>query len=437
MSAAGLFSRLRLSRLWRDRRAVTAIWLSVAAPALMAASSLGIEASRWSLARVELQRAADMAAIAGAMSYALTYNAQSSALRAASVAEINGASGGATRAWNATTQSMSDGNITVTVGPGVTSSSKISVKVVVTRSLSPTFSVSIGQVAAKKITATSIAETWSISLNPTPCIVGLDPENAGVNTQVDITLSGTTSVTLTNCSMRSNANISIGGNATVTSSGIFAAGTISTFGSSSVTGSLVPNAGTITDPYASNARMQAALSQLATASKSNFADANNKSTTALSPGVWASWNIKGSVTLAPGLYVVTGAITINAQASVSGTGVTIVHGGTMSMNGGATLNLTAPGATPTGNAVSGVIYANNTSQSFTFGGNSSSNLSGVIYSPTANITFHGTNSSGSNGCLEVIAGTVTLTGNSTMASNCSGLGAASMRSIVPSVALVQ
>ena len=109
----------------------------------------------------------------------------------------------------------------------------------------------------------------------------------------------------------------------------------------------------------------------------------------------------------------------------------------MSMNGGATLNLTAPDTSPTGNAVPGVVYANNTNQSFTFGGNSSSNLVGVIYAPTANVTFHGTNSSGANGCLEVIAGTVTLTGNSAMASNCSSLGAANMTSILPPVTLVQ
>ena len=50
-------SILGQTRLWRDRRAVTAVWLAVATPALMAATSLGIEASRWSLARVELQRA--------------------------------------------------------------------------------------------------------------------------------------------------------------------------------------------------------------------------------------------------------------------------------------------------------------------------------------------------------------------------------------------
>jgi hypothetical protein len=110
--------------------------------------------------------------------------------------------------------------------------------------------------------------------------------------------------------------------------------------------------------------------------------------------------------------------------------VTIVSAGSINMNGGASLSLTAPGTTPAAGAVPAVVYASTSNVSGTFGGNSSAATTGVIYYPNGNLTFHGTTgSSGANGCLEVIASVVTLTGNSNMASNCAGMGAASFGSL--------
>ena len=366
-----------LASVRRDCRGNTAIWFAIAAPTLFAAASIGVEASFWSLARSELQSMADAAALAGAMSYAADSNVQNAALAAAYIAEVNGGSGATTRSWNASNQVLSDGSIITSVGTGITNTGNIAVTATIRRAVPVTIAKLINRTQAKVITATATSETYGPSRSAQPCIVGLDVAKPGVTTQVDVMLQGNTTVTLNGCSMRSNANISFSGNPTVSASaGFFAAGTIASNGSTSVTGPQTQNAGTIADPYASNTAMQTALAALNTVSVLSVNDTPG-SRTALMPGVWSSWNIKGTVVLSPGLYVVTGAITINAQASISGTGVTIVSAGAISTNGGATLNFTAPGITPQLGAVPGIIYASTTNAAITFGGNASSSLTGV------------------------------------------------------------
>ena len=149
--------------------------------------------------------------------------------------------------------------------------------------------------------------------------------------------------------MRSDSGTTVGGNASVTAaSGIYAAGTVTTSGNGTTNSSpLFPNAGQIPDPYAQDAATQAAFAQLGNGGQSQPSGT-------LSPGTYSSLDFKGTVSLNPGLYIVNGPISFEAQANVSGTGVTIVSSGDVTMDGKAQINLSA-GSDATGGAIPGVL----------------------------------------------------------------------------------
>ncbi|RUX44326.1 hypothetical protein EN994_27920, partial [Mesorhizobium sp. M7A.F.Ca.CA.002.09.1.1] len=148
---------------------------------------------------------------------------------------------------------------------------------------------------------------------------------------------------------------------------------------------------------------------------------DNKAT--LGPGTYCSgMNLKGNVTLSPGVYVVQGNLKINANAAITGAGVTIFMSGssTVSMNGNASVKLSAA----TSGTYSGVLfYGDRTgmSASSTFNGTADSLLTGAIYFPKQQVSYLG-NFSGNGGCTRVVANTIQWSGNSTINQDCSSLG---------------
>ncbi|RUV07157.1 hypothetical protein EOD00_19840, partial [Mesorhizobium sp. M7A.T.Ca.TU.009.01.3.1] len=157
----------------------------------------------------------------------------------------------------------------------------------------------------------------------------------------------------------------------------------------------------------------------------------------LGPGTYCSgMNLKGNVTLSPGVYVVQGSFKINANAAITGSGVTIFMSGssTVSMNGNASVQLSAP----TSGSYSGVLfYGDRTgnSASSTFNGTADSLLTGAIYFPKQQVNYLG-NFSGKGGCTRVVADTIQWSGNSTINQDCSSLGIDDIPA-APSVALVE
>src|SRR5580698_6621667 len=77
-------------RAHRDRNGSVAVISAFTAPLLVLALGLGIDVSYWMAARLELQRMADLAAMAGAANYASKTTASSALTTAANVAELNG-----------------------------------------------------------------------------------------------------------------------------------------------------------------------------------------------------------------------------------------------------------------------------------------------------------------------------------------------------------
>ncbi|HOU11968.1 MAG TPA: hypothetical protein PKZ84_02545 [Anaerolineae bacterium] len=103
-------------------------------------------------------------------------------------------------------------------------------------------------------------------------------------------------------------------------------------------------------------------------------------------------DFKGNVALNPGLYCISGDVTINNNESLTGQGVTLYFtDGKLTINGGATVQLSAPeaGASP---ALPGVlIYVPQTnSNPLKITGNSDSTFTGVIYAPASEIEVLGT-----------------------------------------------
>jgi hypothetical protein len=140
--------------------------------------------------------------------------------------------------------------------------------------------------------------------------------------------------------------------------------------------------------------------------------------------------------LQPGTYIVNGPVTFDSQSNVSGSGVTIISSGNVTINGGATLNLTAPLAGAS-SGVPGVVFADPNSATIKLNGGSAAAFQGALYFPQSNITFAGNSSNGNNGCTQIVANTISFTGSTNLGSNCTGDGTATINSASSGVALVQ
>lgn len=153
----------------------------------------------------------------------------------------------------------------------------------------------------------------------------------------------------------------------------------------------------------------------------------------LSPGIYTSFNVQGNVTLKPGTYYIDGGnISLGAQANVQGSGVTLVLTnssssliapiGTIGMNAGASLGITAP---TTGTYQGIAIYQDRRAvgTGTKINGNSASIITGSIYMPNEIVTFNGTGSS-TYDCMRLITRQVifTGTGNMSITNNCAAYG---------------
>lgn len=420
-----------------DRRGSVALMAGIMAPVLIMSMAMGIEVTFWSVRMVELQRAADVAAWAGATQYAASSNAQISAKAAADVAEINGVLGAPGRSWNATTFTLTDNLITAQLVRGVRSASDNAIKVTVKQNIAKSISL-IFPSTQSFVTISAIAVAEIGALGPQPCITALGGGTAGITTGTDVSVVGNATLNATNCALRSNAGISQNGGGTINVSGVYAGGNIS---GSGICCDLHANSGQIQDPYATDTGVQNALQSLSPGTGTAVSVGSNKSLS-IGPGTYSSWSVSGNLNLSPGLYIVNGDISSSAQSVISGTGVTIVTSGIISTTGGSSLALTAPTTSPTGNALPGVLIAGTSSGTMSFLGNSTEPVTGLIYLPNATLKFGGTSSSGSDGCTEVIASTVTLIGTSNLnagTANCAAYGLRTFGSLpTPApVALVQ
>src|SRR6185436_4403873 len=136
----------------------------------------------------------------------------------------------------------------------------------------------------------------------------------------------------------------------------------------------------------------------------------------LQPGVYCGGlklNNNSNKTLNPGVYVISGGdLQINAGATLTGSGVMfyLTNGARVSINGNATVNLSAA----TSGNYSGMLFFGDRSDTGstknTFNGTANSKLTGAIYFASQDIQYNG-NFSGNGGCTRVVGLTVEWNGN--------------------------
>lgn len=253
------------------------------------------------------------------------------------------------------------------------------------------------------------------------CVLAL---NSSANSAVSV--GGTANVSLNGCSVYSNSNsataLDIGGSASLTADSIGAVGNVSTGGSVTTTGAIRTGLSPLEDPYADTA-LPSFEGEPCKETKLSV-----KSDMTIDQGVYClgiSVNAGATLTLNPGIYYIDrGSFTVNGGATVFGTGVTLVFTSstgndwaTASINGNATINLSAP---TSGSTEGMVIFGDRNmpeGTTFKFNGGATQNLDGAIYVPKGAISYSG-GSGASTSCTKIIGDTVDFTGNSSVTINC-------------------
>ncbi|CAN7693214.1 pilus assembly protein TadG-related protein [Phyllobacterium sp. LjRoot231] len=374
-----------------------AIIFALCLPLVIGGAGLGVETSYWFYSDLKLQAAADASAYAGALEKASGSGTPAIVAAATSSATSNHFE-------------TSTGEIEVftppSTGPNTT---KRAVEVILHQRLGRFFTSIYSQTPV-------IAQARAVALiseASKACILALDPSasNAAL-------FSGSSDVKLKGCSVMANsidANaIKVQGSAKLQVDCLISAGGVDLGNGAVKTSCAAPitKALAAADPFDDVPTPQ--VSSTCQSAKA----------TALTPGTYCSGlALGGNVSLSPGIYVIKGGdFKINANAYVSGEGVMIYLAGSsrVSMNGNATVQLSAPTSGP----YSGILFFGDRSSlggSNTFNGTADSLLTGALYFAKQQVRYLG-NFSGKGGCSQVVAGTIEWTGNTGINQDCSSLG---------------
>jgi Flp pilus assembly protein TadG len=387
------------------------IIFALAAPGLIGFAGLASEGGLWLYQHQKLQGAADSAALSAATLHG-----------ADATATLDTQSKGVAATYGFDTGTAGT-TVTVHTPPATgnyTANTK-AVEVILTvsqpRLLSSLFTSTPFTIRARAVALASNAGNG--------CVLALDPTASGA-----VSSSGSSAITLTGCAVFDDSNnsssaLTNGGSATISAESVNVVGGIS--GGSGITTVNGNHTGIlpVADPYANV--VPPAFSGCA----SNGSPYH--STVTLNPGVYCNGfklNAGANVTLNPGIYYFDrGSFDIAGSATLQGTGVTLVftsstgsNWATATINGGATVNLTAP---TTGTMAGLVVYGDHNTPlgtAFKFNGGANQTITGAIDVSTGYLQYAGNTGAGSSGCLQVIGDTVTFTGNSNLAVNCTGVG---------------
>lgn len=391
-----------LRRFAGDRRGATILIFALALPVMIGFLGLGSEVAYWYVNHRNMQTAADFGAYTAAVELRGNKSEAYAIKQGQSEALDNGA--------DADTDVITV-NIPPLSGP-VTSSD--AAEVIIVRSLPRLFS---GVFIKDDMTITTRAVA-QFSEGGEACILALNRE---AKNAIDVV--ATADITLDGCDVQSNSSnpsaARVAGNADVTTGCFSAAGGIDASNGLSLTECSEPDEGAAltNDPYEDLAMPD--LSDPCTAMPAGPPNAAKT----FSPGRYCTnMTLQGDVTLEPGLYILDGAdLRINSTAVVNGEGVTFVltNGGTVTMNGAAEVNLSAP--TDEDDPYAGILFYQDRDEADAnnfINGNSASTFEGVFYFPSQEVTFTGTNSSGP-GCMLLIASVVNIAGTSSFGNDCS------------------
>jgi Flp pilus assembly protein TadG len=381
-------------------------------PFLVGSVGLGVETAYWFHRDLQLQQAADKAAYAAAIEKREGTNASGILSAVTAVATNNG---------------YAPGTLVVNDPPtsGGYSGSTTAIEVKLSRTIPRAFT-------ALFISAPLVENARAVAIMQpanNACVLALS-KNAAAAVEV----AGNANVTLTGCNVMSNSvatnAVSVTTNGDLTADCIVSVGGITSSNNVNKTcAKLITDAPPAADPYSGLATPTSSV----TGGSTTTGNGNN-ATTNFTPGNYTNgMTLQGTATLAAGVYIISGgAFKINANALVTGSGVTIyiANGASVSINGTATVQLTAP----VSGTYAGVLFfgARNGTADVTFNGTANSSLTGALYFPNQDVSYLG-NYSGTNGCTQVVADTVKWSGSVNINQDCSVYGLKS----VPGVTVVK
>jgi Flp pilus assembly protein TadG len=395
-----------LVRFVRDESGAYAIVVGLLMPVLIGTAGLGTEVAWWSYLHKNMQSAADSGAVSAATA------GSNLIAEANSVTSSYGYTNGVKNVTVTVNQPPSTGNYT---------STPQAIEVIVSqpqqRLLSALFGNSPVLIKARAVAIPNAGTTCVLALNATASPA--------------VSVSGTNNLNLVNCNLYSDSSaapsLTVSNNATVTANQVDAVGSIS--GASNVTATNGVRTGVrpIYDPYP-------------TLTMPTSCDYNKKynlkpGDSLPGPGIYCgdiAVNAGANLTLAPGVYYLNGAnLSVAGNATVTGTGVTLVftgsgaNWGSANIGSNANVTLTAPSSGPFKGEV---MYGDRNmpaGTNFSLVGGGTQNFGGAIDLPRANLKFSGGNGT-TTSCTQIIADTITFTGNSDVQVNCAALGSSAI-----------
>jgi Flp pilus assembly protein TadG len=399
-----------LDRFRRDESGSYALVVALMTPVLVGAAGLGTEVVWWLYKHKNMQGAADSGAVSAATA------GMNLAAEANSVTAAYGYANGANDVTVTVNQPPSSGNYAATPQ---------AVEVIISQSQQRLLSALFG-------TDPVVISARAVALGNagTGCVLALDP-----TASPSVAVKGGAQLNLINCNLYDNSSggpaLTVTGTASVNANMVSTVGTVSGASSITATSGIRTGVRPTADPYAS-----VSPPAMPSCDPSNYTVNSNGKTSSLSPGCYSgniTVNAGASLNLAPGIYYLNGGnLSVAGNATLSGTGVTLVftgygtnHWGTASIGSNANVNLTAPTSGPTQGIV---IYGDRNMQpgtAFSLTGGSTQSFTGAIYLPQAALSYSGGNGT-TTSCTKIIADTVTFTGNSNVQVNCAGLGTATI-----------
>lgn len=410
----------------RDTRGSIVIIAGMAFPLLVGAMALGTEAGFWYLSQRKLQQTADLVAYAAVVQLRSGRAGTQMVAAAQDIANRNG--------LQPSTDTLTLNNPPLT---GAYSGSGKAVEVTIVRSQKRYFTL-IYSSDPVEIKARAVAEYIQGS---NACLLSLDPTVGGA-----VTVSGSSEVVFEGCDVATNSNDDqafqmSGGSVQLSTGCVHSVGGVETTTGLTLTTCSAPRTEVpvVIDPY-SDVEDPEVVGDCA---NGNLTDVSVTPDTGHPLGVGSKhfcggMSLTGSVNFAPGLYIVDGGtFKINASALVTGSEVTffLTGGASLSYNGGATINLSAPTSGP----LAGLLFyadRDDAGVAHKINGNTGSELNGAIYMPSGDLDYSGNFSGGGGGCTQIVTRRVTFSGNSSLEVNCEAGGARRI-AVGESIALVE
>lgn len=416
----------RLKTLGRDTGGNALALCAAALPVVIAGAGLAVDTVQISLARRELQRAADSAALAGA--YAINQNPV-----ATGTVRSDFARNAATRDLEINNDTILVANTTIvqnapTTGNGNGNTNAVRVQLTTSRALS---FLSFFDATPQTVT---VEATAAIVRDGNFCMLSLED-----GTAPGITIGGNATINLgcgISANSRSTTAITAGGSSSVTASPIMAVGGLTGSSSFASGTQLIPYTAVQSDPFANlpspsptNCRAAPNSTPGSNLTISSASTGYNSSDSSI---CYNGFDIKGNVnfnfTQPTVVYINGGDLDFGSQANVTGTNVTFVLTSTnatsspssvagLKLNGGARVNITAPSTGP----YAGIAFYEDrrapVGRDTKMNGGAGMIVNGAMYFPNGYFEYNG----GANmdpQCIQLVARRLDFRGNGTVTNTC-------------------